>query len=191
MKPIPTMIIMLCAIACSQPKSPVTKNQPKTDMGTRMHAVDSETRFEEFRSSKRKFILAKIADADLIPTREFRGKDELDSAVRDGFRGSLYYVFLKASDKAISLRLQRGTKSQPLEGSSLIFRMPNSPAFTYFLLDTNQPGTCALFIAQEKENVPLDNRLGDLNRLPLFWAKGEQGSIAYEELPQWMMNDSP
>ncbi|GEM_PF-6952506 len=139
-------------------------------------------------------LVLKVADVDHPPREGFdRGGDEFRRVLAEGRVDRPLLLHLVMSDRlaGAGFRHRSGGSIQPLPGPSMIFRMPNSPRYTFAVVRSGSPGIL--------EAVLADGRLGtidlvrwsrELAGLPLQ-RDPESGFVSYGRLPKSLYGKMP
>jgi hypothetical protein len=92
-----------------------------------------------------KLLIAKIANANDLPSGDFKGKTELlksTSGTNKNF--FLFYIFVSHKDKGLKLKYSDFLSTTKIQTPDPVFRMPDSPYHFFVLIDIKHPGVVTL-----------------------------------------------
>lgn len=146
------------------------------------------------------FYLLKAADAKVLPKGKFLGKEaflEVAGKVSGKAAGkaadkTLLVVLVPSQAKGSKLTLEAGGKKTPLAAPALIYRMPDSPAHTYAIVDAQAPGRLTVTSPDGVTGgIDLGATAGFLDALPHHWKAEEDGYLGYKSLPKSLYGKLP
>ena len=90
------------------------------------------------------------------------------------------------------MTLEAGSKKTALAAPALIYRMPDSPAHTYAIVDASAPGKLTVTAPDGSTGgVDLGASAGSIDSLRHYWEAGEEGYLVYKHLPKDLYGKLP
>lgn len=178
------ILILFCAGAtmCSP------KNDPPSG--------DTASNLLGFSVGPHTFYLLKAADSKRLPKGKFLGKDAYrKAAAKASVKAAdkvLLLVLVPSEAKGSRLTLESGGKKTPLAAPVLIYRMPDSPAHTYAVVDAHAPGSLTVTTPDGiTGGFDLEAAAPALAALPYHWEAEEDGYLSYKHLPKGLHGKLP
>jgi hypothetical protein len=135
----------------------------------------------ELNCNGNKLLIAKIANADNLPSGDYNGKTELLKLIT-GINNShcLFYIFISHKDKDLKLTYSDFKSTTEIQKPHPVFRMPDSPYYFYVLIDIKHPGVITLSDSSATDTtIKLADYSSALVNLRFFW---QDRKIAFQKI---------
>jgi hypothetical protein len=118
------------------------------------------------------YLLGKIADKKNAPLGDFTGKTELGQRIKDKNPCCfLFYIYISHNDKDLILSYSDTLATIAVEKTHPVFRMPNSPYYSFILIDIKNPGIITVYTdnTEIKDSINLACCGNELEEVNFFW----------------------
>jgi hypothetical protein len=137
----------------------------------------------EFEYNSEKCLIIKAADSRNRPAGDYRGKKDLETALKSDNGGyCLLYIIFPNREKDLSLSYSDSFSNMVTRKTHPIFRMPDSPYYTYVLINPDHPGILTISgkIPDSTAKIDLAKFSAAISKLALRW---HDTMISFEKLP--------
>jgi hypothetical protein len=137
----------------------------------------------EFEYDSEKCLIIKVADSKNQPSGEYIGKKDLENALkRNKGNYCLLYIIIPNKEKDLTLSYSDSFSTMVTRKAHPIFRMPNSPYYTFVLVYPDHPGILTISgkIPGTTAKIDLEKFSLTIGKLTLHWY---DTMISFNKLP--------